>query len=560
MVFVRRILTILLLALCALIAACYFYSPTIIERIVRQSLEDNSFEDVQLQSSLPTPWSTEIRNLSVRTVRDNVYVTLQVDRIKLSYSPRSLWRYNLRQVALGRTLIELRQTNESRDLQTLENQRSQKASELELQNWPQLIPLNLLTAEQVLIRNEISAALPKELAFSLNLEKHPTKVKLAGRLTSPAKHSLLLNASLQSSGDLTVGISDSTELPDIDLQAKIQVRSSQISAPLKILSLEQQITLEGELTHNLVQQSGKLQLKSNALPLTAVTRLSKRLAIALPKELQLQKGSLEAKFATSWNSAKITANNLELKLSDATLKYRTVELTGVEAYWPLSNIAPFKMSKPASIKIDSYNPGVPISDIRARLYLQIDNNKSSNLLIEEISAGIFDGVIRSENFKYNLAKSSGKATLHVSNLDLAKILQLYPDAKLQGSGKLSGSLPVLLSGNNIQIAKGEIHSLSEGKLMLAPEASAPLKQQLGVVAETLENFFFDSLAATLELEKSGELKMGLQLSGNNPSYQNGRQINFNINISENLPALLKSLKITSDINTAIEENSIKLGQ
>ena len=50
----------------------------------------------------------------------------------------------------------------------------------------------------------------------------------------------------------------------------------------------------------------------------------------------------------------------------------------------------------------------------------------------------------------------------------------------------------------------------------------------------------------------GELRLQAALQGRNPDLQEQRPVRFNINIQENIPALVKSLKLTQDIGDDIE--------
>ena len=68
-----------------------------------------------------------------------------------------------------------------------------------------------------------------------------------------------------------------------------------------------------------------------------------------------------------------------------------------------------------------------------------------------------------------------------------------------------------------------------------------------LAAEALENYHYQSLLADVTLDTAGELQLALQLKGNNPQFQAGRPIHLNITITENIPALIKSLRLTSEI-------------
>ena len=66
------------------------------------------------------------------------------------------------------------------------------------------------------------------------------------------------------------------------------------------------------------------------------------------------------------------------------------------------------------------------------------------------------------------------------------------------------------------------------------------------------------LACELSYDESGQLMLSLRLEGRNPAVENGLPINFNINIEEDLPALIASIQLSSQISDKIK-NRIQEG-
>jgi len=52
--------------------------------------------------------------------------------------------------------------------------------------------------------------------------------------------------------------------------------------------------------------------------------------------------------------------------------------------------------------------------------------------------------------------------------------------------------------------------------------------------------------------ESGQLRLETSLLGRNPDMREKRPVRYNINIQENIPALIKSLKLTQQISDDIE--------
>ncbi len=71
--------------------------------------------------------------------------------------------------------------------------------------------------------------------------------------------------------------------------------------------------------------------------------------------------------------------------------------------------------------------------------------------------------------------------------------------------------------------------------------------------QALEIFHYDGLKVGVEYQTDGTLKLQTTLQENNPALQKGRPIHLNLNMQENIPALLQSLQVTHGIEEQIEK-------
>ena len=53
-------------------------------------------------------------------------------------------------------------------------------------------------------------------------------------------------------------------------------------------------------------------------------------------------------------------------------------------------------------------------------------------------------------------------------------------------------------------------------------------------------------------DEDGELLLSVQLQGRNPDMNNGQEVNLNVNITDNIPSLLKSLQASRVITDELE--------
>ena len=81
-------------------------------------------------------------------------------------------------------------------------------------------------------------------------------------------------------------------------------------------------------------------------------------------------------------------------------------------------------------------------------------------------------------------------------------------------------------------------------------ASNPNLEQLAVA---LDDFHYGVLASDVAYDEQGVLVLGLRLEGSNPAFQQGRQVNLNIRLEEDIPALLTSLQLSGQVNELIRK-------
>jgi hypothetical protein len=77
------------------------------------------------------------------------------------------------------------------------------------------------------------------------------------------------------------------------------------------------------------------------------------------------------------------------------------------------------------------------------------------------------------------------------------------------------------------------------------------------VLETLSDFQYDSLAVLLSYSPTGNLVANTALRGRNPGFEAGREIRFNLSIEQNIDTLLRSLRLSENVEKKIQNRSQK---
>jgi len=177
--------------------------------------------------------------------------------------------------------------------------------------------------------------------------------------------------------------------------------------------------------------------------------------------------------------------------------------------------------------------------------------------LTKFNTQVFNGQawLDSQTLNFNQPINS---TFHLANIDLKTLLEQYPSADIHGSGLINGDLPFTI---NLQkesfftLDKGQIVAQNPGGL-IQYKAASTLKQthqSMKLVFSVLEDFHYSILDSKVTYDKNKTLHLTLQLQGKNPKVENGRQVNFNIQLEEDLPALITTMQLSNQVSETIKK-------
>ncbi|MDX1633892.1 MAG: YdbH domain-containing protein [Marinobacter sp.] len=208
------------------------------------------------------------------------------------------------------------------------------------------------------------------------------------------------------------------------------------------------------------------------------------------------------------------------------------------------------------------NPGVPVGplDLAGTLSGPADQPATGQLVLERAVAEFLGGQLRVPSGQWSLSAMPLRVPLELERLELSRLMELYPAEGLSGTGTLSGRVPVLITGEGIRVEQGRVTALAPGGVLKLPAERIPGIGQGGqggqameLIAQALKNFHYSVLNSTVDYDQDGSLNLGLRLEGRNPEVRDGYPIVLNIDLQENLPALLTSLQLSGRVNEAVTE-------
>jgi len=223
-----------------------------------------------------------------------------------------------------------------------------------------------------------------------------------------------------------------------------------------------------------------------------------------------------------------------------------------------------KMSTP-ELTVEEVNPGLPVGPVLlAGTYeAPLAQLAAGELTLEQANSGALGGEIHIQPGSWDLALAPVTIPVELKQLSLANLLQLYPTEGLAGTGILSGTVPVLFDpATGIRVERGRIGALEPGgRLQLTAERLKTLASQnesMKLVAQALEDFRYSVLDSGIDYDENGTLVLTLHLKGSSPNVGKSQPVVLNINLEENIPALLRSLQLSGKVSDAVTERVKKL--
>lgn len=442
-----------------------------------------------------------------------------------------------------------------------------------------LTPLNLplppelqpLTGELTLnSRLELPAQLPTDTAALLQLSSHhrfTTRLALpvqpsrpGGRLSAQGQliwQAGQLQLQLEPNSFVDLELEGQPALPRIALGADLtlQPHDLQLGGALKLstetppLQLNTQLELDPELNG---------QINYTLAPV-AVAELLPTLRPWLPDQPawpEIHQGLIQAQGQVSleqgdWQLA------LQPSLQQLSLSLDNTHLHGLNLDSRISLQPDGRFTARGNFSLGHTDAGLRIYGPTLTYALTGYGNNRYWLQLTPFSLSLLDGIIAVPALGFDPLQPELDTRLAVSALSLSRILELYPQEGLYGSGMLGGELPIRFSRQQLHIDSGHLLSGAEGGVIRyqpTPEIALMGQQNPGIrlALDALTDFNFELLDLTLNYQPDGETEIRARLKGHNPDWQQGRPVDLNLNIEENLLDLLRTLQLTGQVTDSID--------
>ncbi len=242
---------------------------------------------------------------------------------------------------------------------------------------------------------------------------------------------------------------------------------------------------------------------------------------------------------------------------EVSLKTDGVAAEGLNGKLKLSSLQPLASSGEQTLTLRRLVAGVPLDDVFARFTIP---RRSGGLTVElgEVGTSLAGGTIRVRDATYQ--NGAADLLVRVSALPLERLLREWQVEGLDGTGLISGTIPVAIRAKGVGIGGGRLDGQQPGVIRVdfgsARNTLTSAGSQVELAVRTLEDFHYRELSIGVSKPMDGELSLAIGLDGNNPAVLEGHPFRFNINLSGRLEPILEAIQAGDRISADLLRGSL----
>ena len=357
----------------------------------------------------------------------------------------------------------------------------------------------------------------------------------------------------------------------MDVVVRMTADPVAIAADVQAYSQDKAVTGAAKLAHTLATGRGTLHGTLGPVTFDRASFRLRQLLTPWPYPVDVTKGTAAAAFDVVWaedarHRARVQTGSAEVVVDRLAGQYREIMFAGLTTKVNLSvgGEESAVILDPAEVRVASMNTGVDVGDIALTVQGAWDLREALPVVeVRDFSCKLLGGVVTSRGLRADLSRPPHVVTLAIRQLDLQQVLSLEQQKGLQGTGLLDGAVPVTVTPRGISVKDGQLEARPPGGVIrygASPETTKAVTQanaNMRLVLQALSNFHYNVLQVGAQYQDDGTLNLKARLEGRNPDQKKSPPIHFNLTVQENIPALLKSLRLVQDIEDSVQKKFAK---
>lgn len=313
--------------------------------------------------------------------------------------------------------------------------------------------------------------------------------------------------------------------------------------------------LVNDLHHDIALGTGQGTLEVPSVKFNDSTARLSDLLSPLPWSADVVGGSISAHARLNWQYADhtpVVTGPVQVTMDSLSGYVNEVAFLGLSSDFA-ADLMPawhLRSTRSALVSLASLDAGIELGNIRSNV--RVDSTTGS-IVLTDISLNVFGGTVSSEGLDYQFQDNDSLVTIVLERIDLNQVLGMSAYQAVSATGLVSGHLPVRLRGLTPSIKGGTLSALPPGgTIRYESHGSMAGNQSLDMVYQALEHYRFNLMETQVDYQESGELDLAIRMEGISPELNGGQRINLNLNINDDIPALLQSLQAARSVTDTIQ--------
>jgi hypothetical protein len=355
---------------------------------------------------------------------------------------------------------------------------------------------------------------------------------------------------------------DAVRLPDCRLASNFKLAQGKLSAKGSLDVGGDKLHMTWFAFHHLPTANGHADI---SLQRTRLGRPGLDVgAILAKKELpEISGGEISGSGAIGWERPHKTGglqfrHDEDVELKSLAGKYDSYSFTGLDGHFLATGSGKDISLSWDKLAVDAVNVGLPIRKLSVQGRIHLPGDGGLEVHLENLGSDVLGGTISSKQIDIDLARAHNPFVIELRNIDAVQLVKLQNQEGLYADGILDGYLAADWAEDGLYISDGMLKARPPGGLIRylgndTVRGMASSNQAVRMALNILSDFHYQQMQIGINAQADGNTKLGIHLKGQNPSYENGRPIEFNLNVEQNILKLLQSLSMSNRISERLEK-------
>lgn len=349
-----------------------------------------------------------------------------------------------------------------------------------------------------------------------------------------------------------------TDLPLSNVKQSFEFANNVLTSRGSLDSIERDLHITTTTKHKLKQQQGETAFDFKTIEFNNPERLN-QLTSPAALAVNLVAGELKLSGKARWVRERgewQTNVDVDTQLINLGGAYEETYFSGINIKSSLQVYPSISSSMVQRLSIAHIDAGVANTD--TVLEFTLEPSKLGDLPVFNLlhaKTQLLQGSMSLKPGSYDLNRA--KQTLYVilENINLSELVRLQQLEDIQATGLISGQLPILVLNGEVSIDNGQLQAIAPGGILRYQADADALKGNAyaETVVNALSNFNYEALRADTHYDSDGTLLLNLQLQGHNPDFEQGRQVNLNINLEQNVLKLFESVRLIDGVSDTLDK-------